>query len=263
MSHDYILEIVSSDEDTVQARLFLTASTGNVVNGGVVTAYFSSAEERDRAADAFADMSVRALECETADWLELYQQSLQPLLIGENFVVVPDARLLPPDTGRHALIIPQEQAFGTGGHESTALAMELMESLDMRGKTALDIGAGSGILALAARRLGARRAIAFDNDLDAYAALRANRERNSIDAVPLFIGTLDALRRATFDVITMNILPEVIAPLLPEVRSRMGGALIVSGILMSKRDEMVAAAAGLRLTNEKTRGEWWAGSFTK
>src|SRR5581483_80035 len=93
-----------------------------------------------------------AVDRPRVDWLQLYQQSLQPLFIGRSFVIAPDASLIPPDTGRHELIIPQELAFGTGSHESTALCIELLEELDLRGKRVLDAGAGSGILALAMLR---------------------------------------------------------------------------------------------------------------
>ncbi len=254
---DYLLEIECSPdlEESVQGRLFLTRSTGNVSRDGGITAYFESVGERDEAASLFPD--ARACERPRVNWLERYQQSLQPLLIGKSFVVSPDASLLPSGTTRHALIIPQEQAFGTGSHETTALCIELLETLDMQGKLGLDIGSGSGILALAMRRLGARKAIAFDNDLDTYAALRENRGRNAIDGMPLYIGTLDSLRGGAFDVITMNILPDVILPMLPAVRRFMRGSLIVSGILTTRRDD-VLGASDLRVLRERTRGEWWA-----
>ena len=262
MATDYLLEIECGPEleEIVQARLFLTASTGNIAADHSVTAYFATAEERDVAAAAFPDMQVRTSDRARADWLAHYQQSLEPMFIGEKFVVAPDVALIPRDTGRYALVIPQEQAFGTGSHESTALCIELLESLSLEGKLALDVGAGSGILALAMRRLGARKVIAFDNDLDAFAALRMNRTRNGIDGVAIFIGTVAALRRTRFDVVTMNILPDVIAAMLPHLTT---AVLIVSGILTSSRDEFLATADGFRVMSERTKGEWWAAALTR
>src|SRR5436853_6728837 len=96
------------------------------------------------------------------------------------FVVSPVPTHYPEGTVRHALVIPQEQAFGTGSHETTSLCIELLETLDLAGARGLDVGAGSGILALVMLRLGAAKAIAFDNDLDAYTALRENRARNGV-----------------------------------------------------------------------------------
>src|SRR5437763_10035047 len=247
--NDFVLEIVCDPrrEEEMTARLFLTRTTGcttdEYAGRSIITAYFESAEARDEAASWFGDIDATTGERERLDWLQLYQQLLQPIFIGNSFVVAPDASLIPPDTTRHALVIPQEQAFGTGSHETTSLCIEILETLDVEGKRGLDIGAGSGILALAMCRLGADHVIAFDNDVDAFAALRDNRLRNKVDAarMPIFIGGLEALRGGTFDVVTMNIIPEVIIPLLGDVMRHVSGSLILSGILVIKRDDVVRA----------------------
>ena len=265
---DYFLEIPCGDEreEEIAARLFLTRTRGSTMDGGMITAYFDSAADRDEAAIVFSDIAVRAGEREPVDWLQLYQQLLQPMFIGRSFVVAPEGRLIPPETRRHALVVPQEQAFGTGSHETTSLCIELLETLDLTGARGLDVGAGSGILALAMIRLGAAKAVAFDNDLDAYAALRENRARNGVEPsrMPLFIGGVEALQQGSFDVVTMNIVPEVILPLLGDVVARVAGTLILSGILTARRDEVVAACAahGLRPLREDEKGEWWAGAFS-
>lgn len=260
MKTEYVLQIEADDDEVIQGQLYLTASTGNSSEAGSILAFFDTAAERDEAAKLFPNS--RAIDRPRTDWLEHYQQSLKALYVGESFVVAPDAELIPRDTGRYRLIIPQEQAFGTGSHETTALCIELLESIALDGKRGLDLGSGSGILALAMRRLGARKVIALDNDLDAYAALRENAMRNATD-LTLFIGTLDALRGGTFDVITMNILPEVIIPLLPQVIAHLDGDLIVSGILTVRRDDVLHAARDLRLVQERTKGEWWAAILGK
>ncbi len=278
---DHILELSLDSRDAmleelVQSRLYLTATTGSTsadVNGTTtIAAYFDSPEERDAARESFRDLDgieLHATSRERVDWLELYQQSLQPLFIGARFVVVPDASLLPSDSDRFTLIVPQEQAFGTGSHETTWLCIEILETLSLAGARGLDVGAGSGILALAMHRLGARKVLAFDNDNDAYGALRDNRLRNGVpeSAMPLFIGGVDALRGGTFDVVTMNIIPEVIIPLLGDIVARLapGARLILSGILAVKRDDVVAAARTHRLgiVSERMKGEWWAGVFSR
>ena len=266
--NDFLLEILcdAEREEEILGRLYLTRSTGSTSDeeGGqaIITAYFDTAEARDEAAGWFGDVEVRTAERERLDWLQLYQQLLQPLFIGESFIVAPDPSLIPADSDRHALVIPQEQAFGTGSHETTSLCIELLETLDLRDARGLDIGAGSGILALAMLRLGAKKAVAFDNDVDAYGALRDNRERNGIEParMPLFIGSVESLQPVRFDVVTMNIIPEVILPLLPEVVARVGRTLILSGILITRRDDVVAACP-LPLLGERAKGEWWAGVF--
>lgn len=272
---DFILEITFEDpalEDNIQSRLFLTASTGSTSTEHTISAYFDSPEDRDVAVEALRE--VRGLDLQTTerprvDWLEHYRQSLEPILIGERFVVAPDTALFPADSERLTIVVPQEQAFGTGSHETTSLCIELLETLPLEGRRGLDVGAGSGILALAMQRLGATKAIAFDNDPDAYGALRDNRIRNGVpqEAMPLFIGSVEALRGGTFDVLTMNIIPEVILPLLGDVVTHMAknARLVLSGILLVKRDEVVEAAHthALELTNERSRGEWWAAVFTR
>src|SRR5205814_1150443 len=85
-----------------------------------------------------AEFTTRKIDRDRVDWLELYQQSLHPLFIGKRFVVAPDASLIPGDSDRLALVIPQEQAFGTGPHETTSLCIELLESIDLRGYRAVD-----------------------------------------------------------------------------------------------------------------------------
>jgi ribosomal protein L11 methyltransferase len=269
---DYILAIEFEGpavEELIQSRLFLTASTGNTSTQNTVEAYFDSAAERDAAAELLGEFELQSIDRERRDWLELYQQSLQPLFIGARFVVVPDATLLPEDSDRLTLIVPQEQAFGTGSHETTGLCIELLESLPMAGKRGLDVGAGSGILALAMHRLGARKVFAFDNDNDAYGALRDNRIRNGVpeSAMPLFIGGVESLGGGAFDVVTMNIIPEVIIPLLGDIAARVAvdGRLILSGILVVKRDDVVEAARthGLTPVSERTKGEWWAGILSR
>jgi len=263
--NDFFLEISCDEdrEDEIAARLFLTKSRGNTTDGTLITAYFDSAADRDEAAAMLADLDVTPGEREAVDWLQRYQQLLQPIVIGRSFVVAPEARLIPPETHRHALVIPQEQAFGTGSHETTSLCIELLETLDLAGARGLDVGAGSGILALAMLRLGASKAVAFDNDVDAYAALRENRARNGVEPprMPLFIGSIEALCAGRFEVITMNIIPEVILPLLEYVVPRVAGTLILSGILIERSAEVIAACP-LPLRAQREKGEWWAGVFS-
>jgi ribosomal protein L11 methyltransferase len=277
MPSDFLLELSfdsrdSALEELLQARLFLTASTGSTSsesNGTTtIAAYFDSPTERAQARASLHELEqveFHETERERVDWLDLYQQSLTPLFIGARFVVAPDASLFPADSDRLTIIVPQEQAFGTGSHETTWLCIELLEAIPLTGKRGLDVGAGSGILALAMHRLGARYVVAFDNDPDAYGALRDNRIRNGVDeaAMPLFIGSVEALRGGRFDVVTMNIIPEVILPLLGDVATHLAddARLLLSGILVVKRDEVVAAARthGLELVTERVKGEWWAG----
>jgi ribosomal protein L11 methyltransferase len=274
---DFVLEISFASDDAlaeeVLSRLFLSDSSGSSSDerGGMVTvtAYFDSSQTRAAAMAMFRGADVRLTTDDRApvDWLEKYQQSLHPLFIGRSFVVAPDGSLIPPGSDRHRIVVPQEQAFGTGSHETTWLCIEMLEGMSIRGQRGLDVGSGSGILALAMLRLGASKAIAFDADADAYGPLRDNRMRNGVaeSALPMFIGSAEALRGGTFDVITMNIIPEVIIPMLPDVIGHMsaGGSLILGGILRTRRADVIGAASVLHLVAESSKGEWWCGRFQR
>lgn len=277
MPQDYILEISWPFErveldDRVEGLLFLTSSLGSQIgerNGAnLVSCYFGSAEDRAKAREVLGEVEGIALDDvdrERVDWLDLYRQSLEPIFVGERFVVAPDASLIPSGE-RHAIVIPQERAFGTGSHESTSMCLAMLESLELRGRRGLDIGTGSGILAIGMIRLGARIAFAFDNDLETWEVLPKNLERNGVaeGQLPFFVGGIDAIGPAArFDAITMNILPFVIIPNLPRVAAMLapGASLILSGILLTQKEEVMAAAhaAGLRLAGEMAKGEWWCG----
>ena len=278
---DYILEIALGPEDqhlqdAIDGILYMWGVAGTVVetrgDSSVVRAFFSDAASRETAAGRIAavgDLPMERFDVERRDWLEHYEQSLKPILIGRTFVVAPDARLVVQHSDRTPIIVPQERAFGTGSHETTSLCIEVLEEAKVEGKRGVDIGTGSGILAIAMAKLGVKSVVAFDNDLEAYEALRANMTRNGVssDVMFPFIGGVEALREATFEIATMNIIPEVITPLLPSVRLLLAsGAMIAfSGILNTARDAFVAAATshGFSLTRELAKGEWWCGVFNR
>lgn len=274
---DYILEISYSPapelDDRVEGILFLTSCAGSQIGeregATIVSCYFATREDRAGARGMLEGVEGLGLEDhdrERLDWLELYRQSLEPIFIGARFVVVPDPSLVPPDSDRIPIVIPQERAFGTGSHDTTALCLEKIETMQTEGARCLDIGTGSGILAIGMAKLGARHTSAFDNDPETWEVLPKNLVRNRVPegAIGFFIGGIDAvLEGARFDLITMNILPDVIIPNLPAVARMLApaGSLILSGVLTIYRDEVLAAVerAGLSLQSEATSREWWCG----
>lgn len=212
-----------------------------------------------------ADLVARAV-VEPADWLARYRELSRPLSLGRGFLA--DAR--DPDdpgevaavAGRRTLRLPARTAFGTGSHESTRLAVELLEDDPPAGAAVLDVGTGSGVLAYVALLLGARRVVAVD--VDPAAALVAAQIAALNDLRPeLVVGGVACLApRARFDRILVNIIPghwlakkAVVRRLLAE-----GGRLLVSGLLAEQRAEVVAALAeeGLTPIAERREGEWLA-----
>jgi ribosomal protein L11 methyltransferase len=265
-------------EDRVERMLFLSLSVGSSIEEEgertVVCLWFASSHDRDEAEAMLAGVSdgieVRREERPQVDWLEYYEHSLEPIIVGNRWIVVPDARLI-PDGGRTPLIVPQERAFGTGSHETTALCLEMLENtVEVAGKRVADIGTGSGILAMALARLDAGLVVALDNDPGTWGVVEANLHRNGIarERVKLFFGTVDAISPSvTFDLVVMNIIPEVILPALPLVSGHVvdSGEIIFSGVLLERVSEVIERALeeGLTLAQTLEKGEWWCGRFRK
>lgn len=280
-STEYVLEITFADDpalrERVEGALYLSDSAGSVARETgdgvvVISAWFVDRDARTKAMADLSSMDGIAIDVsdrEPVDWLDLYEQSLEPIEVGRRFVIAPDARLLQDVTGRIPLIVPQERAFGTGSHPTTSMCIELMEDLAGDRDRAVDIGTGSGILAIAMKKLGCRSVFAFDNDPETLGVVRDNLRRNGMDVTEVlhFISAVEALQGGRFDLVTMNIIPEVIIPLLPRVTELLAedAILILSGILEERARDVVGAAGeqGLTLESERGNGEWWAGRFVR
>jgi ribosomal protein L11 methyltransferase len=199
------------------------------------------------------------------DWLAGYRQQAQPFPVGRTLFVdprEPDEPVPEVPEGRILLRLPARTAFGIGSHESTSLAVELLESTDLRGRRILDVGTGTGILAFAALRLGAGEAVAFDIDPASPFNALFNRRLNRLHP-RLFIGSSAAIRPGTlFDLELINVIPEEIGPEMPALVRllRPGGEAILSGILAERGREVVDNARGLGLVERDRReaGEWVA-----
>lgn len=221
---------------------------------------------------AFEGVALQASEgFEDEDWLAKSREGFGRIEVGERFLIVPLWDRDPVPAGRVPVVVNPGLAFGTGGHETTRLCMELLEGLAARGELkgpGLDVGAGTGILALAAHHLGARDLVAFDLDPDCGPAMDELIEMNAGAlkcATPFssFVGLLDDPRaKGPWNLMLANILLETIQELLPAMVERLapGGRLIASGILAEREDEafLSLAAAGLHLLGARREGAWIA-----
>jgi ribosomal protein L11 methyltransferase len=199
-------------------------------------------------------------------WVEAYHQGLKPFRVGRRFVVHPDATSPPGDDSPEAPIslwIPPGRAFGTGDHATTRLCLEYLERCIAPGHHVLDVGTGSGILAVAAVRLGASRVAAVEVDPDSARVARENFRRNRVShRVELKVGTTAAVSGGWFDVATANLHSGILVESMPDLAHllRPGGSAVLSGILIGESGSVGAAAArrGLAVVGERTSGEWLA-----
>ncbi|UVW28235.1 50S ribosomal protein L11 methyltransferase [Massilia sp. H6] len=182
-----------------------------------------------------------------ADWVRLTQSQFEPIHIGTNIWVVPSWHEAPDPNGL-ILELDPGLAFGTGSHPTTRLCMEWLEAHPKPGKSVLDYGCGSGILAMVAKKLGAQDVAGVDIDPQAIVSARANAERNAcaIDFyVPddLAVTPNERHARGQFDTVVANILSSPLKLMAPMLAGRVapGGSLVLSGVLARQADEVAAA----------------------
>ncbi|UGQ45651.1 50S ribosomal protein L11 methyltransferase [Massilia endophytica] len=181
------------------------------------------------------------------DWVRLTQSQFEPIHIGKNIWVVPSWHEA-PDASALVLELDPGLAFGTGSHPTTRLCMEWLEAHPAPGKSVLDYGCGSGILAMVARKLGAAPVAGVDIDPQAIESARDNAERNAVADIEYFVPedfAQSAFAEQRFDIVVANILSSPLKLMAPMLSGRVadGGSLILSGVLARQAEEVAAAYA--------------------
>lgn len=183
---------------------------------------------------------------EEQDWVRLTQSQFAPIHIGKNIWVVPSWHEAPDPNGL-ILELDPGLAFGTGSHPTTRLCMEWLEANPAPGKTVLDYGCGSGILAMVAKKVGAGQVVGVDIDPQAIESAADNAGRNQCDITYFLPDAFAQSQHATqrFDVVVANILSSPLKLMAPMLSGRVadGGALILSGVLARQAEEVAAAYA--------------------
>jgi len=207
----------------------------------------------------------RAETLEDRAWEREWLDHFQPMAFGDRLWIVPTGAdpELPP--GAVAIRLDPGLAFGTGTHETTALCLQWLDGEAIEGLHGLDYGAGSGVLAVAAVRLGAASCMAVDNDPQAVIASRENAERNRVaERVPSF--AVDQRPAYCADFLLANILAATLVELADELRSavRIGGRLALSGILQGQEQRVMDAFQGnIAWDTPQSRGDWVLVSGTR
>ena len=193
------------------------------------------------------------------DWQNAWKKYYHAMDIGSRLAIVPGWESY--DTDRIRITMDPGLAFGTGTHETTALCLELLDSLVQGGERVLDVGTGSGILAIAALKLGAREADGVDIDPMCVRTAGENAERNGVDGrFRVLVGDLSDKAEGVYDIITANIVAAAILSLAPAVPALMapGAKFICSGIIDERKDEVLAGlqSSGLRPVEIKEKRGW-------
>jgi ribosomal protein L11 methyltransferase len=206
-----------------------------------------------------SELQVRPVD--DADWTDAWKEGYVPQRIG-RVVVVPSWLDEPIGPGEVALRLDPGMAFGTGLHPTTRGCLTLLQSISPMPSVVLDVGSGSGILALAALSLGAERAVCYDTDPLAVEATLANATANDLaDRVTVHLGSLPAMPTGDpFQLVLANLVAAVLAELAASLAAHTAaaGTLLASGIIENRADEVLGAlgAAGFALVSRLDDGEW-------
>jgi ribosomal protein L11 methyltransferase len=236
--------------------------------GDSITIFFGDSRARDGArqeiAAAFPAAVVVAREVDDEDWARRSQANLEPVTVG-RLRIVPDLRdSQPPAPSLLTIVIQPSMGFGTGHHATTRLCLVALQQEELAGRSVLDIGTGSGILAIAAARLGAAQAVGIDHDPDAIHAARESLSLNpGAGRVQFEVADLTEVRLKA-DTVIANLTGALLAREARRILEmvRPGGRLIVSGLLAAERDQVVAAFQPSEILWESREDEWVAIAFT-
>ncbi len=213
---------------------------------------------------------------ENSDWDTRWKQYFYPFPVGEKLFVQPSWEEVPKEAeGREVIFIDPAAAFGSGTHDTTRLCLEAMEPTLKQGDRVLDMGCGSGILAIGAMKLGADSVVAVDIDEAAVRTSKENFEKNHIPAEKTHLICGNVLEEgdkreemgSSFDLICANIVAQIIKDMAPILLKALkpGGILLASGILVSRAGEVKEALlqAGFIYRETHTSGEWVCMEWTK
>jgi ribosomal protein L11 methyltransferase len=205
---------------------------------------------------------------ENKNWNEEWEQSINIIEVSDKIVIKPTFRNYNAKPGQIVLVIDPKMSFGTGEHQTTKLVLMLLEKYVSPGVRVLDVGSGSGILAIASVKLGARYAIAIDIDDWCYDNAIENSKLNNVDnVIDVIHGEITDIKESDFDLILANIQKNILLDIAPEIYSRLkpGGIIILSGLLDYDEADIQNdfSALGLSFLETKTLDSWIALVFQK
>jgi ribosomal protein L11 methyltransferase len=208
---------------------------------------------------------IDAGKIENQRWHTVWKEAFPPIEIGKTLVVMAPwhKNSYKSEKEKNVLLVYPGTAFGTGYHESTQIALELLEKCMEKGDTVVDVGTGSGILAIAAIKLGAKKVFARDLDPAVLDEVKSNLRLNQISEglVEVEQGNLLDGFNNMVDLVTANIVFEPLMKLLPSLPAKLkkGGRAVFSGLVRKERDSFISALKdlGFEIKEEASKGDWW------
>lgn len=243
-------ELLDKPRDVVKVHMYLAPDE----NPAEVLPLF---KERLEASGIPYELATNGVEQD--DWQNAWKKYYHAMDIGKRLAIVPGWEQY--DTDRTAITMDPGMAFGTGTHETTALCLEVLDERVRGGERVLDIGTGSGILAIAALKLGAAAAEGVDIDPMCVRTAGENAARNGVeDRLTVLVGDLSDKASGVYDLITANIVAAAILSLAPHVPALLapGAVFIASGIIDTRKEEVLAGlrAAGLEPFDVREKRGW-------
>jgi ribosomal protein L11 methyltransferase len=239
----------------------------------VWTAHFADVGVRQRAADTlaahseFAAVDTRFTDVEDDDWARRTQADLPAIQVGRVLICPPWDLREPAAADEVMVLIEPSRGFGTGHHQSTRLCLALLQNRNLAGQTMIDVGTGSGVLAISAAKLGAAYVAALDNDPDAIENARENIAANGVEKiVEAHVEDFTTAGRAPADVVTANLTGTLLARHAAQLKAlaRPAGIILTAGFTHDEKHMVEDAfAPDFAITESAEEDGWWALALTR